>query len=125
MPSAPRWVFLLTLSTAALPAQPVSYSFHEAQGFLKTYCRNCHQGKSPVGGFDAEGVASPSSLPAEAQRWLKISARVTNGSMPPKGAKEPPTTATTLAPLAEHATDHQLVAGAVAAAQVTPESLET
>ncbi len=89
MPPAPRSLFFLILSVAVLTAQPTVYSFHEAQSFLKNYCRTCHQGPAPVGGFDADSVASPSSLQSEAQRWVKISARLTNGSMPPKGAKTP------------------------------------
>ena len=54
----------------------------DAQSFLKTYCANCHSGKSAAGGFD---IALES-----ADRWTRIATRVRNSEMPPPGVLAPP-----------------------------------
>lgn len=70
-------------------AEPSAYSFENAQTFLKTYCRGCHEGKTPVAGFSLDMVHSSTSLHADAQRWARINARVKSGAMPPQGAPAP------------------------------------
>lgn len=65
------------------------FSFDNAQSFLGTYCKTCHQGKTPVGGFDVATVGAKTSLKDESQRWTRIEARVKSGAMPPKGAPAP------------------------------------
>src|SRR5215469_3823604 len=86
----PRCLLSLTLlATAALRAQPDSYSFDTAQSFLTQYCQACHQGKSPAGGFALQRVAAHSSLQSDSEKWLKLNLRVRNGEMPPKGAPAP------------------------------------
>jgi len=89
---AKRW-FLRLAFLSALPAllcaQQDNYSFENAQAFLKAYCQNCHEGKSPAGGFHVQRVATATSLQSDAQRWLSLSTRVKNGEMPPMGAPAP------------------------------------
>src|SRR5271168_1525522 len=77
------------LSPADLNAQPAGYSFERAQTFLGTYCRSCHQGKSPAGGFNVQEVETPASVRTEAQRWGRIQTRVRIGEMPPRGLPAP------------------------------------
>lgn len=75
---------------AALAAQPISYSFDDAQHFLKSHCQACHQGTSPAGGFNVQQVAAPTTMRSEAARWNMLALRVRNGEMPPKVAPAPP-----------------------------------
>ncbi|MEX2262239.1 MAG: DUF1592 domain-containing protein [Bryobacteraceae bacterium] len=92
-PHPARWLLslaLLVTSTVDLSAQQGAYSFADAQTFLKTYCQNCHQDKTPAGGFNIQRVGTTVSLQTEAQRWTKLVARVKNGEMPPKGSPAPP-----------------------------------
>jgi mono/diheme cytochrome c family protein len=79
------WATLLVAGTAN-----GSFTFEDSQGFLKTYCQGCHQGKSPAGGFAIQRVSTPESVHAETQKWSSLSARVRNGEMPPRGAPAPP-----------------------------------
>src|SRR3954466_14085931 len=85
---------LISLSLSAiliatrLTAQE-SFSFDQAQSFLKTYCQACHQGKSAVGGFNLEAVNTPASLQSNAQKWTRLNLRVIHGEMPPKNAPAP------------------------------------
>jgi mono/diheme cytochrome c family protein len=74
------------LLAAVLQAQ----SFEQGQAFLGKYCKTCHQGESPAGGFNVSAVSAPASLGAESQRWIRLNARITSGAMPPKGAPAPP-----------------------------------
>ena len=78
----------LAAAAAALTAQQTNYSFEKAQEFLGTYCKTCHQGKSPAGGFDLLRVSTPESL-ADPQKWTALNSRVRQGEMPPKGAPAP------------------------------------
>ena len=87
--STRRFAILITLP-AALGAQPASYSFDDAQAFLKDHCQMCHQGTAPAGGFDIQQIASPATIRSEAARWNTVALRVRNGEMPPKGAPAPP-----------------------------------
>src|SRR5437773_933893 len=85
---------VLALILAAFPftlsAQPETYTFENAQQFLKQYCQACHQGSSPAGGFDTQRLSSAASIQSEAERWNKVALRVKNGEMPPKIAPAPP-----------------------------------
>jgi mono/diheme cytochrome c family protein len=48
--SVPRFTARLTMLMALpaiLAAQPASFSFDDAQQFLKTHCQACHQGSAP------------------------------------------------------------------------------
>lgn len=66
-----------------------SFSFDQAQSFLKTYCQACHQGKSAVGGFNIQAVNTPASLESNPQKWTRLNLRVIHGEMPPKNAPAP------------------------------------
>ncbi|MCA2963062.1 MAG: DUF1588 domain-containing protein [Acidobacteriaceae bacterium] len=63
--------------------------FAESQRFLETYCKSCHAGKTAVGGFRLEKVASPESFATAAQDWTRLALRVRDGEMPPKGSPAP------------------------------------
>jgi len=47
---------------AALAAQSGSYSFDDAQQFLKSHCQACHQGSAPAGGFPVQQIATAATL---------------------------------------------------------------
>lgn len=72
-----------------LLAQPSEFSFEQTQTFLNKYCKACHQGASPAGGFSVEEVSKPASLHAAAERWITINTRLSSGAMPPTGAPAP------------------------------------
>ncbi|HLJ16011.1 MAG TPA: DUF1592 domain-containing protein [Bryobacteraceae bacterium] len=82
-------LWLAIVFSPALSAQQKDYSFEHAQAFLKTYCQMCHQGKSPSGGFNLQRIGAMSSLQSDTEQWNKVSTRVTNGEMPPRGAPAP------------------------------------
>ncbi len=84
--SSAVFVWLLTAS-AALAQGPTSFA--ESQAFLKTYCQKCHEGKTAVGGFKLERMATQESLGVEAHKWTSAGSRVRNGEMPPKGSPAP------------------------------------
>ena len=86
--SAVKWAAWATVLTAGTAT--AGFTFEEGQGFLKTYCQGCHQGKSPAGGFAIQRVSTPESVHSETQKWSSLSARVRNGEMPPRGAPAPP-----------------------------------
>ena len=91
--SVPRFTARLTMLMALpaiLAAQPASFSFDDAQQFLKTHCQACHQGSAPAGGFPLQQIAGPTTIRSEAERWNKVALRVHNGEMPPKGFPVPP-----------------------------------
>lgn len=90
MTSIPRFgIAFAGLSAVALFAQTTDFSFERTQTFLRTYCKGCHQGASPAGGFHVDEVRTAASLQGAAQRWIRINARLSNGSMPPKGVPHP------------------------------------
>ena len=82
-------VLIFALPLAADAGAKKGYSFEDAQKLLKTYCRGCHQGKAPSGGFSLAEVEAAASLNKDAERWNTILARVKNGEMPPKGLPAP------------------------------------
>ena len=63
--------------------------FEATQKFLVTYCKNCHSGKSAVGGFRLEKVSDEASFSADPHSWTRLALRVRNGEMPPKGLPAP------------------------------------
>ncbi len=63
--------------------------FEASQKFLATYCKNCHSGKSAVGGFRLEKVSDPESFATDSHSWTRLALRVRNGEMPPKGLPAP------------------------------------
>jgi hypothetical protein len=79
----------LWLAPSGADAARPAFSFEDSQTFLNTYCRSCHEGNSPAGGFHLRRVSAPSTVRAEPQKWVSLAARVRNGEMPPKGAPAP------------------------------------
>ena len=69
---------------------PGEFSFDDAQAFLKKYCQSCHPGKSGVGGFGLQRVATQESLRTEGEKWSSLRVRVINGEMPPRNSPAPP-----------------------------------
>jgi hypothetical protein len=66
-----------------------NFSFQDSQTFLNSYCRSCHEGNAPAGGFHVERVNAPASLKTHSQKWISLATRVRNSEMPPKGAPAP------------------------------------
>ncbi|MEX2262747.1 MAG: DUF1592 domain-containing protein [Bryobacteraceae bacterium] len=81
----------LLLAFAAMPSiAEENFSFPEAQAVLKTYCSNCHAGKTAVAGFDLEKFGTMESILEAPRKWNRALLRVRDGEMPPKGAPAPP-----------------------------------
>lgn len=70
-------------------AEAGSFTFPEAQVFLKAYCEGCHRGKTATGGFQLDKVASEKSFLGETHSWTRLKARMEAGEMPPKGLPAP------------------------------------
>lgn len=83
-----RGLALTLFAAFSANAQQGNYSFENAQHFLSTYCKLCHQGKSPAGGFDVQEISTAASL-ADERRWTALSTRVGHGEMPPSGSPAP------------------------------------
>lgn len=80
--------FLVSVAVSAVCAFAAP-DFAGSQQFLTTYCKNCHTGKSAVGGFRLEKVDNPQSFETAAHDWSRLALRVRNGEMPPKGLPSP------------------------------------
>ncbi|MFN7921145.1 MAG: DUF1592 domain-containing protein [Bryobacteraceae bacterium] len=76
-------ILLATVATAA------DFTFERTQGFLSTYCKNCHGTKPGTGGFLLDRVSAEASLETEPRKWTSLANRVRNGDMPPKGSPAP------------------------------------
>ena len=76
-------------SSPAFSASSGEFSFDDAQAFLKKYCLSCHPGKSGVGGFGLQRVATQESLRTEGEKWSSLRVRVINGEMPPRNSPAP------------------------------------
>ncbi len=81
-----RPLALAALSAVCAMGAP---DFEATQKFLVTYCKNCHSGKSAVGGFRLEKVSDMASFSADPHAWTRLALRVRNGEMPPKGLPAP------------------------------------
>jgi mono/diheme cytochrome c family protein len=55
--------------------------------FVKQTCADCHSGKAPDGGFDAESLNTSLDDPKSLSTWIRIIDRVKAGEMPPKDAE--------------------------------------
>ena len=81
-----RPLALAALSAVCAMAAP---EFEATQKFLATYCKNCHSGKSAVGGFRLDKISDPESFATDSHSWTRAALRVRNGEMPPKGLPAP------------------------------------
>ncbi|MSV28134.1 MAG: DUF1588 domain-containing protein [Bryobacterales bacterium] len=80
---------LLIVWQIASAAPQDESAFADAQAFLGTYCRSCHDGKSAVAGFSLDRVATAATLRTDPRKWIRVTTRVRNGEMPPKGSPAP------------------------------------
>lgn len=69
------------------------FRFADASGFLESHCLACHQGAAAAAGFRVDTLLGDSSFRERPEAWIKLSARVANGEMPPRGAVPPATDA--------------------------------
>ncbi|MBI3210074.1 MAG: DUF1592 domain-containing protein [Candidatus Solibacter usitatus] len=76
--------FLCVLAFSASAQEPTSFS--ATQRVLKTYCAGCHQGRKPMGGFQAAPLLAANSVVELPVKWSRVLARVRDSEMPPKGA---------------------------------------
>ncbi|MCW5963379.1 MAG: DUF1592 domain-containing protein [Bryobacterales bacterium] len=58
--------------------------------FLKRNCVLCHQQKNATAGLDLSSFASAAVALQHPEVWEKVSARILDGTMPPKGLPSPP-----------------------------------
>jgi len=58
--------------------------------FLTKNCLMCHRAKNPTAGLDLSRFAAPEDIWRHPELWEKVSARLTDGTMPPKGLPRPP-----------------------------------
>lgn len=65
------------------------YDFPAARSFLHEYCRTCHSGSAPAGGFRTVELSSVASFVEHSAAWVSLAARVSNHEMPPTGAPSP------------------------------------
>ena len=80
---------LLTGARQAVAQQDTAFSFEDAQGFLKTYCAACHQGKTAIAGFNLAQFSTAESFHERGPKWNSILNRVRNNEMPPRGKPAP------------------------------------
>lgn len=57
----------LALTVCAAAETAGEYNFGSGQTFLRTYCKGCHEGESPVAGFDLRKLSSAESLQGDIQ----------------------------------------------------------
>jgi mono/diheme cytochrome c family protein len=62
----------------------------EIAPFLKRNCLLCHQAKNATAGLDLSKFASAELAWRHPEVWEKVSARLLDGTMPPKGLPRPP-----------------------------------
>src|SRR5688572_18105025 len=79
---------VVSQSPCLLSAQD-SFSFNEARTLFTTYCRGCHQGKTPAGALDLARFTTFKEVLSEPEIWSKVFVRVRLGEMPPQGSPAP------------------------------------
>ena len=78
-------------ATSATAAEPqAQFGDGPASAFFAAHCRACHAGKEPKGEFDLAGLTADFRSKDNRERWLKVLARLKEGSMPPKEKPRPP-----------------------------------
>lgn len=66
-----------------------AFSLPEAQALLKTYCVQCHQGKTPAAKLNLSRFRTIESVLDQPRVWNRMLVRVRNGEMPPQGKPAP------------------------------------
>ena len=59
------------------------------QPFLKKNCLACHNDRAKVGGLGLAGYQSTEDMVGNRDLWERVSERIRNGEMPPKGMPRP------------------------------------
>lgn len=80
---------LLAAVHAPMASAQDPYDFPAAHSFLDEYCRACHSGSAPAGGFRTDNLSSLASFVEHSAEWVSLAARVSNHEMPPTGAPSP------------------------------------
>jgi hypothetical protein len=80
-------LFFLPLT---LVAQTVDSAFdQDVKPFVTTYCLGCHSGAKPAAQFDLSPYKDSASVRRDLGHWTHVLDRLTAGTMPPKGMKQP------------------------------------
>ncbi len=90
-----RFFTLVFCFVALVSTYSVSYAENPLEGsyplqFVKQTCADCHSGKTPDGGFDADSLTTSLDNPKSIATWIRIIDRVRAGEMPPKEAERLP-----------------------------------
>ncbi|WP_031495234.1 DUF1592 domain-containing protein [Bryobacter aggregatus] len=90
MTGSPVVILLALSSVALLAAPPQEVSFEKTvQPFLAQKCYMCHNGKMKSGDLDLAALKAVTSVAHDPEIWEKISHRLMDGTMPPKGMPPP------------------------------------
>src|SRR5437899_198494 len=90
-----RAIYATALLALTLHAQPtldrdLSLDFSATvKPFVTTYCAGCHGGAQPAAQFDLRKYTGLDSVTADIDRWSLVLTRLSTGTMPPKGVKQP------------------------------------
>ncbi len=80
---------LLAFEPRALAAAEDSFTFYHARALVKTYCLECHQGKSAPAKLDLARFSTEATIAGQPKIWNRVMARVRDGEMPPQGKPAP------------------------------------
>ena len=93
MPAPDKLPWRLLVALPCLIGAPLlastDYALSDAEQFLNTYCVACHQGDSAAAGFRTDNLAAIESFRDRPDDWTRLTARVANSEMPPKGVPAP------------------------------------
>src|SRR5262245_33353257 len=87
-------VFVSTIVSCAFAADPtdaeLNRKFDETvKPFLAGYCLSCHGTANPAAGFDLKPYSTMQAVVADFGHWNVVLDKLSTGSMPPKGLKQP------------------------------------
>jgi hypothetical protein len=87
-------VLVSTTALLAFPADPtdaeLTRQFNEnVKPFLATYCMACHGTATPAAAFDLKPYSTMQAVIADLGHWNIVLDKLSAGSMPPKGMKQP------------------------------------
>jgi hypothetical protein len=79
----------LALAPAVSSAEPATFD-HDVKPFLTKNCNACHNEKVRTADLSIASLKTETSLNNDPETWEKISHRIQDGTMPPKGMPRPP-----------------------------------
>ena len=82
-----RWAIAALACVAGLHAAEPE---HAAQPFLRAYCLDCHGPAVQMADRRFDGLDGSLATPEAREQWREIVGRLNLGTMPPKGAPQPP-----------------------------------